>query len=215
MGYVPAKLVLEDGQEIAVMFNPSQYDISKNITYSKLNAVGSNNPKGQFISTGTDILKLSLIFNTYNFKDKEGNIIPPVDKETNLDVNLRIKKIYDLTMINPSDHKPPVVTFKWTSLIFKGFITSISRKYTMFLDDGTPVRATVDITMQNGDVTQNQMLESPDRTKYRIINEGTELWEQANNEYNDPSRWREIARANNISDPLDIKSGDNICIPPL
>ena len=43
---------------------------------------------------------------------------------------------------------PPSVLFVWGKFRFKGVITSLSQKYTMFLADGTPVRAEATISMQ-------------------------------------------------------------------
>jgi hypothetical protein len=50
----------------------------------------------------------------------------------------------------PEDKKrPPKVGVKWGKLPeFQGVIESVSTKYTMFLPDGTPVRATCHVTVR-------------------------------------------------------------------
>lgn len=214
MAYVPAKILTIDGEEINCMFNPTEYNLSNKVNYSKKDQIGKDNKILQFVSGGTETLSLSLIFNTLNFNDEIGEPIAPIDNNPSMDVSIRTKKIYNLTKISSDDHKPPECTFIWSSLQFRGIITNINQKFTMFLDDGTPVRATMTLTFENT-VSIKKPLHSPDRTKFRVLNEGMELWEQAYKEYDDASKWREIARANNISNPLDIKSGDSICIPPL
>ena len=51
--------------------------------------------------------------------------------------------------------RPPVILFIWGRFIFKGVIESLSQKYTMFLSDGTPVRAECAIKLRN--VLDNNM----------------------------------------------------------
>ena len=41
------------------------------------------------------------------------------------------------------------------------------------------------------------------------------LWSIAYEEYDDCEKWREIAKANNIMNPLDIRPGQVIRIPAL
>ena len=57
--------------------------------------------------------------------------------------------------------------------------------------------------------------ESPDRTKSRVVVEGMSLWSLAYEEYDDCEKWRIIARANHIMNPLDIRPGQVIRIPAL
>ena len=57
--------------------------------------------------------------------------------------------------------------------------------------------------------------ESPDRTKTRVVVMGMSLWSIAWDEYNDCEKWRVIAKANNIMNPMDIHPGQVIRIPAL
>ena len=57
--------------------------------------------------------------------------------------------------------------------------------------------------------------ESPDRTKYRRINQREELWMLADTEYHDPSCWREIARENGILNPRKVDYTRRLKIPAL
>lgn len=89
----------------------------------------------------------------------------------------------------------------------------------MFLADGTPVRAHVDITFKSlldADTAKRQEpFESPDRTKVRIIHEKEQLWNYAWQEYGDVEKWRTIAAANHIMNPLEIEAGMEITLPAL
>jgi nucleoid-associated protein YgaU len=89
----------------------------------------------------------------------------------------------------------------------------------MFLSDGKPVRAKLEVTFKSlFDIKSAQRkspFESPDRTKYRTIHEGEQLWNFANREYGSPEMWRVIAKENGIMNPLDIYPGQVIKLPAL
>ncbi len=48
------------------MFNPSDYNISRNVNYAKLDIPGTDSPIMQFINGGETSLKLTLHFDTQN-----------------------------------------------------------------------------------------------------------------------------------------------------
>ena len=87
------------------------------------------------------------------------------------------------------------------------------------LPSGVPVRATLDVTFKassdSDSLSRQSPLESPDRTKYRIFKEGEYLWNYANEEYGSPGMWREIAKANGIMDPLNVRPGQVLKLPAL
>jgi len=56
---------------------------------------------------------------------------------------------------------------------------------------------------------------SPDRTKRRVFKVGDTLSGIAGREYDDPTKWRMIAEANRIDDPLAVEPGTILQIPPL
>ena len=89
----------------------------------------------------------------------------------------------------------------------------------MFLADGMPVRAKVDVTFKSVyDIETGKRyspFESPDRTKVRIVVQGETLWSIAAQEYGDPKYWRVIARENGILNPLEISEGAVLKLPPL
>ena len=56
---------------------------------------------------------------------------------------------------------------------------------------------------------------SPDFDKSFVVRRGDTLSGIAGQVYRDPSRWREIARANGIIDPKRIRPGDALRLPQL
>lgn len=216
-----AVIETETGSTISVMFNPVEYNLSSAANYGSVNVPGLDGPISQFISGAEDTLTLQLMFNTYvpAKYNPERNVTEPAADDDIKDVSSYTSAIYKLMRINGILHRPPICTFKWGSLRFKGIVSNVTQKFTMFLESGKPVRATVDVTFKS---VLDPLLskkaspwESPDRTKYKVLDEGSSLWQLAYDEYGDCDKWKEIAKFNGIKNPLDIKAGMTVVLPPL
>lgn len=214
---MPEKAVIEvlDGenaQEIKVMFNPESYNLSYGASYSEKKILGLDGPVSQYVSGESMTLDMMLYFDTYIPK----TLLEP---ESGTNVAKKTKLLSNLVTIDGSLHRPPTVKFRWGTLQFKGIVTSVKENYTMFLSNGTPVRAKVDISFKSlldVDNSKRQApFESPDRTKMRVLHEKEQLWNYAWQEYGDAEQWREIAKANGIMNPLDIEPGMKIKLPAL
>ncbi len=201
-----------ENKNIEVMFNPESYNISYGASYSEKKIAGLDGPISQYISGESMTLDMTLYFDTY---------VPPTpfEEESGTSVAAETKKLSQLLFIDGDLHRPPTVKFHWGTLQFKGIVTSVKENYTMFLADGTPVRAKVDISFKSlldpDAAKRKSPFESPDRTKVRIIQEKEQLWNYAWAEYGDAGKWREIARANNIMNPLELEAGTKIKLPAL
>lgn len=216
MGLTKAVIQIEgNSTKIPVLFNPAEYHISRASQVCSKETPGTEVQDTQFISVPPSTLSMTLYFNTYT---------PPtlglqgqVEEESGTSVMDVVAKFGKLLQIDSSLHRIPKATFIWGALIFTGFVESMEEKYTMFLPDGTPVRATVDIKIKEstGDdaAKSSKPRLSPDRTKVRTIKEGEQLWHHAYKEYDDPEQWRLIAEANGIVNPLDIYAGQSIKLP--
>ena len=127
----------------------------------------------------------------------------------------------DLIMkMNAENHEQSLVTFSWGSMAFYGHITSLSISYQMFNLNGMPVRAKLDMEIEGEDKSILNVIganphESPDRTKYRRLNQREELWMLADAEYHDVSCWKEIARENGILNPRKIDYTKRLKVPAL
>ena len=113
-----------------------------------------------------------------------------------------------------------MVIFQWgPNWSFKAAITSLSVRYTLFREDGTPVRATATVTFQEiDDNPQGQNPTSISREpgrKRREVRPHDTLALIAYEEYGDATRWRVIAEENQIEDPLNLAPGTVLSIPPM
>ncbi|HEX3094538.1 MAG TPA: peptidoglycan-binding protein [Candidatus Angelobacter sp.] len=190
--------------EFDVLFNPSDYSLSKANSISEAAIPGLESPILQYVHGNTRTLDMQLFFDTY---------------EKRTDVRDKTKAVYQLLNIVPSTHAPPICNITWRSLNFQGVLDHVSGKFTLFLDDGTPVRATLDVSFKEYiDVqvlVRKQPTESADHRKMRVVKSGDRIDNLAAEEYGDPAQWRAIAEANHLKDPGYLEPGVVLVIPPL
>ena len=117
----------------------------RRLTREELNELaGANLPTPEFQSGQATTLQLQLFFDTF---------------ETKKDVrDAYTEKIWNMMRVHddpkvqdPKTKKgrPPLVQFHWgKAWSFEAVITSIQQKFTLFLNDGTPVRAELTIAFQ-------------------------------------------------------------------
>jgi len=192
------------GDKIEFLFNPNQYVVNKTNVIAEVAVPGLQTPILQYISGKATTLKFDLFLDTY---------------EAGSDVGVPADKIYKLLECDGTTHVPPVVEFGWGSLVLKCVLDSVDGTFTMFQSDGTPVRATLKVSLReivDVDVTVKSVAnESADRVKSWTVKRGDTLAGIAAVEYSDPTKWRPIAEANGIDDPLAIQPGDVLVLPAL
>jgi hypothetical protein len=114
---------------------------------------------------------------------------------------------------------PPWVIFRWGGLTgFPAYISSVSAKYTLFTPTGTPVRAICTVTLEEiaGEPAgQNPTSGTLAPQDTHVLVEGETLQSVAYHHYGDASRWRLIAEANGIDDPMRLAVGSTLMVPDL
>jgi len=189
---------------IPVLFNPSQYTLERSNQIAEIGVPGLGSPILQFVRGNARTLNLELIVDTY---------------EQRRDVRLHTSVVYGLLAIDPSTHAPPITTFQWGTFVFRCIVERVGGTFTLFLEDGTPVRATLRVALrEHVDVQQAVRATNPqsaDHYKSRVVQRGDTLSAIAADEYGDATAWRPIARANRIANPRVLEPGTRLVIPPL
>jgi nucleoid-associated protein YgaU len=192
------------GQRIALLFNPTQYGLDAGNTLAEIGIPGLGAPIIQYVRGNTRVLTMDLFFDTF---------------ENQSDVRDYTDPVYGLLQIDPQTHAPPRCTFTWGTFNFTCVVERVGGKFTLFLADGTPVRATLSVTLKEYvDVTvevQAIPTESSDHTKTRLLGPADTLSGLAAAEYRDPALWRPIAEANGIDNPRRVPPGQFLVVPPL
>ena len=195
---------VDTSDEIEVLFNPKEYVIEKKTPWSEINVFGMDSPPVQFTMGERKRLSMELFFDT---------------SEEKTDVRDYTTKIEELMLVNAQEHRPPILRFSWGSLSFDCVMEVLVQRFTLFSNDGTPLRAICKVVFKEYATAATQLSntrrESADHTKRMALREGETLSSLAAREYNDSSKWRAIADANNIDDPENISAGTIVELPPL
>ena len=192
---------------VTFMFNPEQYTVKKTNNWTSESQRERDIPLVVFGSGGDTTLTLNdLHFDTYG-------ATPATD------VRAHTGKVFDLMKIVPRLGRPKKVSFRWKGGYFRAVITSATQALTMFLSDGTPVRAKVSLEFrmveEGSDAARGTNPTSFARSyKVRTVLQGETLDTIAFQEYGDPMKWRAIADYNSLEDPLRLRPGQRLALPP-
>lgn len=198
----------KEGLLIQAHYNPKEYSVSKSVPLNPQTSSGNDSPETQFTTGQGASMELELFFDTY----EQGTTVRVMTKMLDL-----------LTVIDASIHRPPRITVTWgADSNFEQTIwavESLNKRFTMFLADGTPVRATCKLslreTLESEAQEQARPKESPDHAKIRSVRRGETLQSIAEQEYDNAGEWRRIADANHVDDPFRIEPGTRLIIPPI
>ncbi|GAB4188703.1 MAG: hypothetical protein Fur006_29370 [Coleofasciculaceae cyanobacterium] len=150
MTLVKAQLISQDGGgTIEFQFNPNQLAFSARINLTKDSGArtGRGLPKVNFAYPDPVTLSIKdVIFDTY---EQGTSVLPLLSK---------FEKAVNFAEAGKNKEKrPPTYVFTWGSHQYiRCFVTSLNYTLTMFLPDGTPVRAKVDLTVEEIDESTSQ-----------------------------------------------------------
>ncbi len=205
---------------VPFLFNPDGFTVERTNQFTEVNIPGLPSSTFQFVKGGARTLTMDLFFDTY---EEKIDVRIFTDRITGWDSGSMFSKLPDIAKglmdIDSDLHAPPVCLFIWGAYIFPCIIERVTKRFTMFLSVGIPVRATLNVTLKEYIEVATQLketsLQSADRTKTWTVKEGDSLWFIAAKEYGNPALWRPIAETNKIANPRVLKPGMELVIPPL
>ena len=205
---------LDTGRAVTCMFNPTDYTFTKSVSWAQTTERGANVPALEFTGGEPATVSLKLFFDT---------------NDTGEDVRTRYTNdLWDLAMVNRSQldpktqkGRPPRCMFAWGSAwSFEAVVTSINTNFTLFKEDGTQTRATVDLSLKQAKDPGRFPAQNPTSGgiaghKRHVVQQSETLDYIAAEEYGNSSYWREIAKANGIDDPMRLRAGMILTLPPV
>lgn len=195
--------------QLVFRFNPKEYSIQKSANWQRRPLPGvSQATIPQF--TGAEPRSLSLEI----FLDSTDSPSRSVTKDVEILFSCCTPTLQSLLMRQPS---PPFVIFGWgTTMSFLAFVKSVSARYTLFKQDGTPLRATCQVSLEEIPTPiPRQNPTSGTLTSHRtyVVTAGDTLASIAYREYRNPNLWRSIAELNGIDNPMRLPSGTQLLLP--
>jgi nucleoid-associated protein YgaU len=202
-------------EQIPVMFNPTDYTVTQDINYAQSPIPGLSQPLLQFVNGSVPTLEMELFLDTNETVQSNGRIIAAARS----DVRLVTQQITNLMVIDSTSHAPPVLVFTWASLSFTCVLARTAQKFVMFLSDGTPVRARMQVLFQGYTTGTTESKErkrhTADYSKTYVVGQGDTLSKIATAVYGNAELWRPIGMNNDLDDSIELRVGQELLIPQL
>ncbi len=211
---VHAYLETETGSTVDAMFNPASFEFSTQNSWQSDRVPGKNTPTKRFVGGESGTFNLTLFFDSTATGSSVTSFTDPLLALMQIDTSL---PGYDAATNNG---RPPWVKFHWGQNLhtFKSVITSARVSFTYFSQEGTPLRASVDMSFEQFEPDanwgpQNPTSGTPHPERTHRVQVGDSLDRLAARYFGDPTKWRDIAVLNEIADPLDLTPGALLSIP--
>jgi nucleoid-associated protein YgaU len=209
-----AYLEVETGGRIECMFNPTTFSFATQNRWESDSIPGKATPTLRFAGGSGGTFSLSLVFDTTD----TGKAVSTYSN--------KLLKLLDIDTTLPSynadagNGRPPWVKFHWGTHIhsFKAVITSANVTFTYFSNEGLPLRANVELSLEQYEPDanwgpQNPTSGTPKPQRTHQVQVGDTLDRIAARYFGDSTKWRDIATINGIGDPLDLAPGRILSIP--
>ncbi|MDP4209274.1 MAG: peptidoglycan-binding protein [Bacteroidota bacterium] len=199
------------GNSVVAMFNPDTYSRNYKVEYHKSEVIGENDTTLIFKGMPGSDMNLKLI------ADGTG-VVPLPQGITNVDGY--IQKVKDVACsFHGPNHRPNFLKVMWGSLSFICVCTSFKVNYSLFKEDGSALRATIELnlsqTIDFKTKAKEAQKQSPDLTHMRTVKAGDTLPLMTYRIYGDSAYYMEVARINQLKSVHAIKPGDQIYFPPI
>jgi hypothetical protein len=206
-GFQKAQLHIEGGDTIECAFNPESYTVSKTNIWTYKPTQGKDLPAAEFGGGLPMQYKLSLLLDV----SLQGSDASVKDQANKL-----------MKAMHGQGVAPSFITFAWGSVTLpKAAPMSLAIQYALFQPNGEPVRAFIELELAQAEpstpvgLAQNPTTRGLAGLRAHVVCDGDSLASIATEAYGDPTRWRTIAEANGIDDPMRLRRGATLTIPRL
>ena len=210
-----AYLLTEDNTKIPCLFNPAELALNQSNSWAADTMPGKGVPTLRYTGASSGQLSLNLFFDT---TDSGSAVTQHTSKLVALmDVDPKLPGSSAAT----NNARPPWVVFHWGDFhSFKAVVSSLQLTFEYFSSTGTPLRAraALTLTQYQEDMAfgpQNPTSGTPRPHQVHQVQPGETLDRIAAMHLGDSNKWRAIAAANGIEDPLELRPGSLLAIPGL
>lgn len=194
--------------EFVAMFNPTTFNRVLAIEYEDGEAAGNSAVEKKFKAIKPSDFSVELLI------DGTGVSGPKIDVSDKIDSFLQVCAAY-----NGEIHRPHYLKVNWAKLVLKAVLTGVDVAYTLFDNNGAPLRAKINATFSETVAddyrVKEEKNESPDLTHVRTVTEGDTLPLMTKRIYGDSKFYMQVAKANGLKNFRNLRPGDQIYFPPI
>lgn len=210
-----AFLEIEGGARIPCLYNPETVSVGRRNNWVSNPMPGKGVPQLRYAGARSGWMRLDLVFDTTS-------VGTAVTEHTS--------KVLDLMDVDPSlpgsdettnNLRPPTVTFHWGDLhSFTAVVADLRLTFTYFSSTGVPLRAQLQLELRQYEKAhaygpQNPTSGTPNPHRVHRVQPGETLDRISARYYGDSTRWRLLASANGLEDPLAVRPGALLTVPRL
>lgn len=212
-----------------VQVNPSSYTLNHLLEYSYQRGQGMSGSEAvysgsppthlnfEFLFDGTGVVPRPSTLGDIPLVGAIASALSPDDPFVVMD---EIKKFNSLVYVYDGKiHRPRLLLLIWGTLVFPCVLSSVEYRFTLFKEDGTPLRAVAKCAFCESVPTAEAELRrnaaSPDLTHLRDVRDGDTLPLLAYDIYGDARFYLEVARVNRLFNFRRLRPATRLSFPPL
>jgi len=205
--YTDIEFRTPSGISWTALLNPTELSFNRKNLYEATHSAGTSAPQQSYSGGQPDEVSLDLLLDGTGVVGEAGSI------------GTKLEALIGLTAFQGDTHQPYYVHAHWGRFSFRGILTQVDVTYKLFDREGEPLRATCKLAFKEAlspqEVAAGDRRESPDLFHTWLVGDGETLDGIAAKVYGDPAYWRPLAKANSLTNPRGLRTGDLLVLPPL
>lgn len=212
-----------------VQVNPSSYSLAQSLSYSRHLGQGFSSSDAIYSHTPPATLDFEFLFDATGVVPAPsetgdiplvGAVVSALSGSQPYVVMDEIKKFNTLVYHYSGDmHRPRYLQLVWGSLKISCVLSSLVYRFTLFKQDGTPLRAVASCTFSESKPDAKRVREdnahSPDLTHVRDVQDGDTLPLLAYDVYGNSNLYIQVAQVNKLVNFRRLKSATPLQFPPV
>ena len=219
-GFTKATLQIDGGPQIECYFNPTEYSVSKSNEWTYEKVTGTSLPPAQFSGGSPRQMELSLLLD-------QTLSVGKMTVQAATDALFKMMEVPSGGSGGGTTSVPPFITFQWGTVVgFKAVCTSLTVAYKLFKPTGEPIRAEVKMTLKQAETASTKSANGANKGQnpttranagfgVHTVRDGDTLPSIAYQTFGDATRWRVIAEANGVDNPLHLRRVLSLSLPRL
>ena len=194
--------------------NPETFTKTSHIELDTSRGHGQPGTDPRYKSTAPEELKIEFILD--GTKTMEGYL----DSLKTMEVSDQIQAFTDCVQFDGKIHRPRFLIVRWGSEVkFPCVLSHLEINYSLFKANGDPLRAKISASFIKYETEAAMFaanhISSPDLTHQRIARGGDRLDLLTYEIYDDSAYFLQVARANDLTSPRNLKAGTALFFPPI
>jgi len=194
--------------------NPETFTKTSHIELDTSRGHGQPGTDPRYKSTAPEELKIEFILD--GTKTMEGYL----DSLKTMEVSDQIQAFTDCVQFDGKIHRPRFLIVRWGSEVkFPCVLSHLEINYSLFKANGDPLRAKISASFikyeTEAAIFAANHISSPDLTHQRIARGGDRLDLLTYEIYDDSAYFLQVARANDLTSPRNLKAGTALFFPPI